>query len=265
MLTEIKQQELAFQTTGYPRVKTVFPSDNAKDVVLGAEDPIVADFTKSTAGFYIKFVLDPVNDVVYQNNPEKTQFKLLPKDKIQEGTNYSLKIYAKIVDADDASYQELYSGSFATLPPAPVTWEKDYALRLDQAKKFTQAKITSGKYIDVNLKTQIMTTFENGVLLNCYLVSSGKRGMDTPVMQTKIYNKSPRAFSKAYGLYMPNWMAFLPDGKMGIHELPEWPGGYKEGANHLGVPVSHGCIRLGVGPAKVVYDWAEIGTPIIIY
>jgi lipoprotein-anchoring transpeptidase ErfK/SrfK len=64
---------------------------------------------------------------------------------------------------------------------------------------------------------------------------------------------------------MPFWMAVAADGKFGIHELPEWPGGYKEGANHLGIPVSHGCIRLGVGPAKQVYDWTEVGTPVVIY
>jgi lipoprotein-anchoring transpeptidase ErfK/SrfK len=51
----------------------------------------------------------------------------------------------------------------------------------------------------------------------------------------------------------------------GIHELPEWKNGYKEGANHLGTPVSHGCVRLGVGPAAKVYGWAEVGTPIVIH
>ena len=90
-------------------------------------------------------------------------------------------------------------------------------------------------------------------------------GMETPQGQFSIYNKTPRAWSKTYALFMPFWMAFLPSGEMGIHELPEWPGGYKEGANHLGTPVSHGCVRLGVGDAKEVYDWAEIGTPIIIH
>ncbi len=110
-----------------------------------------------------------------------------------------------------------------------------------------------------------MHSKENGKVLDAYLVSSGKRGMGTPIGEHAIYNKFPRAYSKAYGLYMPYWMAIVPDGKMGLHELPEWPGGYKEGANHLGTPVSHGCVRLGVGPAKIVYDWADIGTPVIVY
>ena len=64
---------------------------------------------------------------------------------------------------------------------------------------------------------------------------------------------------------MPNWMALVASGKFGIHELPEWPSGYKEGASHLGSPVSHGCVRLGVGPSKRVYDFAEVGTPVIVH
>ena len=110
-----------------------------------------------------------------------------------------------------------------------------------------------------------MVLFQDGVPVESYLVSSGKRGMDTPKGEFAIQNKAPRPWSKTYGLYMPYWMAFTADGKYGIHELPEWPGGYKEGANHLGRPVSHGCIRLGVGHAKQVYEWADIGTTLIIH
>lgn len=33
---------------------------------------------------------------------------------------------------------------------------------------------------------------------------------------------------------------------------------------YLGKPASHGCVRLGVGPAKLLYDWTEIGTKVII-
>ena len=78
-----------------------------------------------------------------------------------------------------------------------------------------------------------------------------------------VKNKIDRAFSKTYGLYMPFWMAFTYNG-YGIHELPEWPGGYKEGEDHLGIPVSHGCVRLGVNSAEQIYNWSEVGTPVIV-
>lgn len=59
------------------------------------------------------------------------------------------------------------------------------------------------------------------------------------------------------------WLGFIGSA-YGIHELPEWPGGYKEGKSHLGRPVSHGCVRLGVGSAEWLFNWADIGTEVII-
>ena len=153
-----------------------------------------------------------------------------------------------------------------TKTPVPeIERNKNPATRLEEAKLYAEPKILTGKYIDISLKFQNMVIFEDGKALDAYQISSGKRGLETPIGTFKIENKSPRAWSAAYGLWMPNWMAILPTGKVGIHELPIWPGGYQEGANHLGTPVSHGCVRLGKGPAKRVYDWAEIGTPVVVH
>jgi len=63
---------------------------------------------------------------------------------------------------------------------------------------------------------------------------------------------------------MPYWLGLSAAG-IGIHELPEWGKGKKESAADLGKAVSHGCIRLGVGPAKKLYDWAEVGTEVKVY
>jgi len=249
----------------FPSVKTITPNDKAEKVILDIEDPIVVDFNESTKDFFIKFVLDPNSEVAYENNPEKTQFRLLPKGKVLDGQVYKLDIFAKHRNEEDYTYKKIFSSNFTTLPPAPISWEKDLTLRAEQAKSLTRAKIKEGKYIDINLASQIMVIFEQGQVLDAYVVSSGKRGMETSKGTFKVENKANRPLSKEYGLYMPNWMALVPSGKFGIHELPEWPGGYKEGANHLGTPVSHGCVRLGVGAAKRVYDWAEIGTPVVIY
>lgn len=265
MFIEVPSQELGFSTIKFPKIKSISPSNGEKDVVLEIEDPITVDFEESTENFSVKFSMEPQSELTYRTSENKTQFKILPKEKMKEGTLYTVKAYIKYISDKEENYKEIFSSSFTTKPPASSTWEKDFTLRLEQAKKFTPAQITSGKYVDINLSQQIMCTFEDGKLLDCYLVSTGKRGMETPKGQFSIRNKAVRVWSKKYGLYMPYWNAVASDGSFGIHELPEWPGGYKEGANHLGTPVSHGCIRLGVGPAKIVFDWADIGTPVVIY
>lgn len=121
----------------------------------------------------------------------------------------------------------------------------------------------AGRYIDVDLTHQLMTLFETDVLVAQYQVSTGKWSTPTPTGTRYVINKNPRAWSAPYGLYMPWWMGL--GGGYGIHELPEWPNGHKEGESHLGTPVSHGCIRLGVGPAQTVYNWSDIGTPVYIH
>lgn len=121
-----------------------------------------------------------------------------------------------------------------------------------------------GKYVEVSLADQRLYLIDGENLVKTYVISSGKWATPTPKGRFSIHDKTPRAYSAAYGLYMPYWEDFL-DGQYGLHELPEWPNGYKEGQNHLGVPVSHGCVRLGVGDAKEVYNWTEIGTPVYIF
>lgn len=254
-----------FRAPGYPEIVSIAPRDGAIDVLLGIEDPILVRFDRSVKDFFVDFRLTPALPVVYENDVEKSEFKLLPGESIKAGTAYELSVHVKWRGEDDDAYVKLGSTKFSTLPDRPKEWSRDLATRLEEAKRFARARVTTGKYIDVDIAAQVMTIFENGKLLDAYLVSSGLRGMDTPKGEYRIHNKADKPWSKKYELYMPNWMAITSDGKYGIHELPEWPGGYKEGANHLGIPVSHGCVRLGVGPAKRVFDWAEIGTPVIVH
>lgn len=118
------------------------------------------------------------------------------------------------------------------------------------------------KNIKINLGRQELSYRLGDINLGTYKISSGLNGT-TPKGEFRIRNKSPKAWS-SYGLWMPYWLG-IEGQRFGIHELPIWPNGYREGADHLGRPVSHGCIRLGIGPAKILYDWVEIGTKVIIY
>lgn len=257
--------EFSFSVTPHPRVVDILPKNGEKDVVVGVEDPIVVTFDAPTTDFWIDFAFSPEVDAIFQNNPEKTRFEVLPKTPLLAGTSYTLTLFSHVADDTSDESREVASTAFTTLPVAPKEVSSDFTERIEDAKRFTQPQITEGKYIDIHIDSQVMTLFENGRAVDAYIISSGKRGMDTPKGSFQIRNKHPRPWSKAYSLYMPYWMAITPDGKYGIHELPEWPGGYKEGANHLGTPVSHGCVRLGVGSAERVYTWAEVGMPVIIH
>lgn len=260
------QASLTFETLSYPKVVDVWPSNQTTDALIGIEDPIRVSLDRPTKDFWIDFTITPEIEVVSQHNEDQTYFEILPKVALEGGQEYTVSVIAHPVDGTSSQYQkELHSFSFTTQPPEPSKWSKNATERIAQAKRFTQPRVTQGKYIDINIDAQIMTLFEDGTLLDAYLISSGLAGMDTPKGTFQIHNQHLRPWSRQYELFMPYWMAITPDGKYGIHELPEWPGGYKEGADHLGIPVSHGCVRLGVGAAERVYEWANVGTTVVIY
>jgi hypothetical protein len=119
------------------------------------------------------------------------------------------------------------------------------------------------KRIEINLAKQELSYFLGKVRLGKFIVSSGVRNT-TPRGTFVIGNKIPKAWSNSAKLWMPYWLG-LAGQKFGLHELPYWPDGRREGEKSLGKPASHGCIRMGRhGEAKTLYDWAEIGTPVII-
>jgi lipoprotein-anchoring transpeptidase ErfK/SrfK len=49
---------------------------------------------------------------------------------------------------------------------------------------------------------------------------------------------------------------------IGFHSIPVMPDGKLVGK--LGVPVSHGCVRLDKAKAKFVYSWAPVGTKVVV-
>lgn len=251
--------------TAIPKVVSISPQDGSQDVMLDIEDPVKVGFDGSMKEFFVDFRLDPPVEVMYENNPEKTEFKLLPKTPLRLASQYTLNIFVKRRGMDDGSYTQLARSAFSTPKEKLTAEQQTVADILAIAKRDTVPQVLQGRYIDVTLSSQVMILFEDGKPVDAYRVSSGKRGMETPKGRFKIENKAKRVWSKTYGLYMPYWMAITPNGKYGIHELPEWPGGYKEGASHIGHPVSHGCVRLGVGSAQRAWEWTEVGTPVIVH
>jgi len=190
---------------------------------------------------------EPVGDFVFYDSGTSAIFR--PK-LIEEDKHYTAEIFNKELSFFVESPEE----------------EKEKKKKNNQEKEAAKQNIqlNSGvKSIDINLSTQKMNTAQGGKAISEYLISSGAPGMSTPVGTFYIQTKELNHWSTTYGLYMPYAMRI--HGAYYIHELPYWPGGYREGEDHLGTPVSHGCVRLGMGSAKQVYNFANIGTKVLIH
>ncbi|MDD5489795.1 MAG: L,D-transpeptidase [Candidatus Moranbacteria bacterium] len=263
---ENKENEinLSFQIEDYPKVLKAEPGKENTSISVSSDFKVF--FDKPTSDFDINFVIDPFDSFNFEANDEKTEFRIYSKDKLRYETEYKMRITAKVAgEGNSDSLKDIFSGSFQTEKKPYVAPVRSNSAVIPEDQVVDQsAKISSGKYIDINLSKQHLSTFENSQRLGTYRISTGKKGMATPTGNFKIMAKRGRAWSNKYKLFMPYFMQFTGAGH-GIHELPEWPGGYKEGAAHLGIPVSHGCVRLGVGPAATVYSWSDIGTPVVIH
>lgn len=256
-----------------PKVVSISPLSGDPNVKI--DSAVKISFDKSTSGYDVNFVVEPFSNFNVSFDDARKDFTILPKGNLDFARDYAIGVKIAPSSAKLVSGQmpEIFRANFKTEPSPPppppveevVLPEKKIAgVVSDTQVASPNAKIKDGKYIDLNLAKQQLSIFENGERLGTYKVSTGKRGMATPTGTFHVMAKRGRAWSKKYNLYMPYFIQFTGQGH-GIHELPEWKNGYKEGANHLGIPVSHGCVRLGVGPAAKVYNWSDIGTPVVIH
>ena len=121
------------------------------------------------------------------------------------------------------------------------------------------------KYILVDISEQHMYVYEGDKLVHSFVASTGI-GNSTRVGTFSVLNKIPNAYGATWNIWMPNWLGIYWSGSLqnGIHALPILPNGATLWAGYLGTPVSYGCVVLGTYDAQVLYDWADIGTPVEI-
>ena len=121
------------------------------------------------------------------------------------------------------------------------------------------------KYILVDISDQHMYVYEGDALIYSFVASTGINNA-TRVGTFAVQSKIPNAYGATWNIWMPSWLGIYWSGGLenGIHALPILPNGATLWEGYLGRPVSYGCVVLGTYEAQVLYDWAEIGTPVEI-
>ena len=135
------------------------------------------------------------------------------------------------------------------------------ALCLTQIASSSEASIA--KEIRVYIEPQTLVALENGKQIYSFDIVSGQPGKETTLGTFGVLRKHEKYTSKAYGSEMPYSMFFSIDGKAihGTHMsvLRSYLHAYLN--ESVG---SKGCIGLTDDNAKALFDWAPVGTPIII-
>ena len=121
------------------------------------------------------------------------------------------------------------------------------------------------KYILVDISEQHLYVYEGDALIYSFVASTGMNNA-TRAGTFAVQSKIPNAYGATWNIWMPSWLGIYWAGGLenGIHALPILPNGATLWEGYLGRPVSYGCVVLGTYEAQVLYDWAEIGTPVEI-
>lgn len=120
------------------------------------------------------------------------------------------------------------------------------------------------KWIEVDLSEQRTTAYERTTPVKNFIIASGTKGHETVVGEfaiwLKVRKQTMQGGSKADGSYysIPNveWVSYF----------------YKDYALHgawwrekFGAPASHGCVNMSNADAQWVYEWASVGTKVIVH
>ena len=260
----------SFDTVAYPQI-TETNIDDQKYISEGQD--VIVRFDQKVDDFDVHAVARPAIETDQSYDPQKKELHITLKEDSQSKTGFhTLTIFAKHQRQDDSHFFPLEAVSFNAFLPRPDLWPREHQERATIAKKSTIPQITQGKYIDVNLDAQITTLFEDGEFVANFVSSTGAVDTPTPKGKFEIYNKHPYALSNMFQVYLPYWMAFTLDGKYGFHDLIVWPEGHeempsggKESTASIGNAVSPGCVRHDAENSKFIYEWTDVGTPVVIY
>lgn len=127
-----------------------------------------------------------------------------------------------------------------------------------EKQKMADLKQTSRRWIEVNVATQRLVAWEGARPVYAIVVSTGTDTHPTQPGSFAVQSKFRTARMQGEGYDVPD-----------VPYTMYYSGGYAiHGAywhRRFGTPVSHGCVNVAVDHARWLYDWAEVGTPVVVH
>ncbi len=132
-------------------------------------------------------------------------------------------------------------------------------------KNLVKGSATTTKNIYVNLSEETLYAYEDDTLFMSAPISTGLELTPTPAGTFTVFRKTPSRYMQGP----------LPGVSTQVYDLPGVPWNLyftEEGAvihgaywhDHFGEPWSHGCVNLSPENAKKLYQWASVGTKVVV-
>ncbi|MBN1325939.1 L,D-transpeptidase family protein [Candidatus Falkowbacteria bacterium] len=130
---------------------------------------------------------------------------------------------------------------------------------------FNNKNYQAYKTIKIDLSKQKLYAYFRGLLENEFIISTGRWKYPTPEGSFKILSKFLKTdMARDYGPDNPD--------NYNLPNVPHVMYFYRDYAIHgaywhwrFGTRVSHGCVNLKLKDAKWLYEWSDMGIPVIIY
>lgn len=121
------------------------------------------------------------------------------------------------------------------------------------------------RIVYANTGQRVWLIEHDGTVFDSYPVS-GRR--DTPSPGTySVYSKSEKAWAGHDGITMDHMVRFARGRSLaiGFHSIPSYGSGrLLQDLDELGTYQSAGCVRQEAGKAELLYNWADIGTTVVV-
>ena len=124
----------------------------------------------------------------------------------------------------------------------------------------------TGRWIDVNLTQQVVVAYEGRAIARVARTSTGRPGFETPPGGYAIQHRVASETMTSAGIpgasyYVPHvrWTQYFSADGMALHE------NYWKASDDFGIPSSHGCAGLRAADAQFLWDWATVGTPVLVH
>jgi hypothetical protein len=166
-------------------------------------------------------------------------------------------------DRDGLSDQEEID-IYHTNPLSPDTDQDGYADGDEVSHNYDPNKYGDDRIqrkIVVNLQDQSLAYFLGPYLIKTFKISGGTKNHPTPKGEFAIIEKKPFVTYKGANYYFPHtrWNMMFKRGSLGnlyIH------GAYWH--HKFGQPMSHGCVNVSYSDMEGLYNWADLGTKVVI-
>ena len=134
---------------------------------------------------------------------------------------------------------------------------KQTARSMETARPPVASRQGSGRWVEIHRAQSTLLLVQDGAVVQAVHCSTGRTmdapPYDTPAGSYTVFAKMIKSWSVPYKVWMP-YAAYF-NGGIAIHGLDYVPA----------YPDSHGCVRVSMPEAPIVYAFVSVGTPVYVF